>query len=1698
MITADWIKKTSSKFLEEFPDYIESTKTGFLEFLKKWIPKVDFKKIKNKVVHRFVELITNDVGTFIRENSTLLKIGSFCFGIIDCIMKGTAPWPLVFFFLQDALNDASIAMHIAAITQLVSSGLSFFFRKKNDIVSEGLIDDAKLAFETVVSSKAAQALKVLLTGVVGLKFFSKDVSMTLSSFLSRERDKPAPLYDVFTGALDLVSVLFEGTNLLTKGEDFWTVLTQGSDSQLQRFRTYVLQANNTFDLIPVKGKINRREYLVNVKQLRDAALESSRIIGLQYARLQEKWLIINGCNEILTRARNKQLAQCRMQPMFFCIAGAPGIGKGILRDYIPKLYCDLMQVKFDPGSVHVWTGRDDFWSGYDPEKHICVAVPEMASLHVKIAAAQGDTRMDSMMSVCDSNTLPLNMADLKDKGTTFFASEILVGETNVYDGTIASLHAGTTQAAPAALMRRPIFIVAKVREQYCIPGTSQVNPDHGLGPAELLKIYSFEVHRHLAADEMGKTTKKVVLMRGDIYELTQFLLGYMAKYVRHEVKMRQLRNGNEHEGSVSIYDLYGSNLEYSESIFDELFPMVDSDELPTSVRDANARILDGDLPAPVLHREARRVAKFAGEPCEPVLGDDDIIPDPEHDPDDIPHSVDEDGSGDEFDEEPLYRNDDNYGAEEFNEIHMDVEEFKVEGDEEPLSDEEILRELQKLDVEKRSSASNSSLARYRARGNAVLEFAAKSLQQVSEPILSAKVWTEFMAAMAMKYGSWRLRKAFRRRVAKEVVDDIRIFVQKLRHRGCMLMIALTILNVCLFFIGWNMSIVGIAMMWTIAWALISALETLVGILHKQIIEPIDDADVVLSNITEIWQAGAFENVKYYALAAATTGIAGLLIVLHCVRPQIVSEGDVRKKSNMEKKEYGLIETEIRYKNKLFEGYARRQVQIVVPFSQKANVLYPMIKRNTLRVRIEKSHFLYSKRVITTNMLGVKGSWALINTHTLPDLPFEIFHAPIGDVEEVQKPRCVRVVDPSQIVKVCDDVSMISLDSKVFRDISHGFGDPLPQDFVGMGVLCPTRGVAENVMLVSFPKASADGGKVTVENAYAYDFADHKSGDCGSALLADVSGGSMIVGIHFAGSASGPSCFAASVHKADLMRALSTARTNLTLSEGYGRERVAPHPKAPELYEDVSNVDYYGADPNVPVLANGKSKLVPTRFGEECKDVLGSVTGVKPMEIFAPPLMSHYRDPYVNPMNLFVNKINEVRAPLRRDVMDQVVNYISNRIRKIWLDDGMPIIQPATSYEAINGVIGNDYFNMINANASGGYGFDGKKDHFLPMGGGFKRDWTDEVEDTIVSIEDCYENEISAEPLYMACLKDEPRLLAKVKAGKTRVFTFPNVATYIMARRFHSPLISYFVHKRFGMAVGIDMHRDGSDVWRELGDFSDLCFDGDWSGYDTHMPVLVGIAANEIWYNFAVDVGYNDKALRMLKGVLHDSLFVRLLIYNGEFGVPGFQPSGKVGTAEDNSLRNYIMAVYFWFDSNLNRFGDFDDFIKAYFYGDDMIFAVKKEVSHLFNFQIYSAYAKANFDMEMTTARKDGTSPRFTSLSEITFLKRSCITNEHMLKGKSCPLDVNSLAKALMWRLPSNAVSEEMQMLDTCSSMVRELFFFNVVEGNFDVFRSYIIDVLMNKYKLPKRLVEERLPTFSFLCEEYGSASAHRGSDAIAC
>lgn len=773
--------------------------------------------------------------------------------------------------------------------------------------------------------------------------------------------------------------------------------------------------------------------------------------------------------------------------------------------------------------------------------------------------------------------------------------------------------------------------------------------------------------------------------------------------------------------------------------------------------------------------------------------------------------------------------------------------------------------------------------------------------------------------------------------------------------------------------------------------------------------------------------------------------------------------------------------------KLPEAWNVREVFSQSLATNGVHSLYESIRRNCRRVVVSGTHN------VETYIFGLCEDYALINTHAFGKSDEAIIRiSTTGSIDpDVNTVWITSKVTSFDRVDIGNDASIVRLNGMRFQDKVKHFSDgshiPVSCEAVMSG-----QKVRAFYKQCNFELPDENVGTVIIDKFFIYDWASHGYGKCGLPLVILRDSAACIAGIH-TGGARAPGvtrCFATLISSVDIRKGLSRLSEQRIFIPAVSESKVlssfdveAPIPKSPFFYEVMHGVKYYGKVKG-HVLVNNKSRLKRTPYFDQVQEALFNKFSFISQKNFRPPLMKPQgrNENYKSPWNVGLRQMNRQKACLDIRILGNISEQLTSRFITGLTEKGVKSLSPLTIHSAINGAKGDYFIKRMNASTSAGFGWGGTKGKYLPIvleeAGFVMREPVEELKEKIASAIECYQRGESANFVYEAKLKDEPREESKVLAGKTRIFYMSPVEAVVLARMFLSPFYSLMVEfgEIFCTSIGMNPHGDADAFYRSLIDFSNLVMEGDYKWYDINIPPDIKNTAHTIIVNVLRHFGYAEEAIKVVIGLLSDDLFPLVLMNMDLFEVFGLQPSGKYATAESNSLYGLILLMYAWYCHEVLGDMSFFEHVLPRTFGDDLLASVKKSVSSLFNNNYYQDFCERVYFMGYTSASKTETMLDFVDPADMTFLKRTFRYDEKH-DSYVAPLDMESICKALTWYIPSVHMRVEDQLADTCVSALWELFF-HVDEGDWWFFRELFCGYLNEHFGTPLDEISSRFPLYA--------------------
>lgn len=928
-------------------------------------------------------------------------------------------------------------------------------------------------------------------------------------------------------------------------------------------------------------------------------------------------------------------------------------------------------------------------------------------------------------------------------------------------------------------------------------------------------------------------------------------------------------------------------------------------------------------------------------------------------------------------------------------------------------------------------------------------------------------------------------------IAKGIFETVLAVNPKKNYDECV-----TVVNWILFFISLlffvfqrHMSLITYC---TIAFILWLAKSSLANVVHDYKVDEVrHQKDQSLNNAIYKWKREFSDEalakfIPYTAAAfCAAAGIGSGFMLIKWINnvwsKDIKAEehtefklpSENNEKLNRNEEIIGAMFSQKRISGKQPEVWAVRTIQKPIASTNDCVSLSQSINTNTRYVVISKDD--KTSRVM---VFGLCNNIAVIPTHAVPEGSFTIYVSTTGFAAENGYKSSI--ICPKHVIDIGNDMSLISLSQVQFRNVLAHINDvdfKLAQGRIGDSQITVRRAAPTRV--------HSGTTSYMVDRIVQYDWNQHRVGSCGLPVYINFNKGSFIAGIHCAGVVGTSEAYGSlfsvkaildgieTLKKADtMMTPVSQADFEINFSD--------PKSKSPFLHMNLHNVEFYGSDGNAVIMPSA-SKLQKSKLHFDVDQIFAD-KGVSIVKQFAPPPMRAFflNGQYISPQNENLTKINTMKKPLDRVILEECVNHFVDRVVRDLAEKGVTRLAPLTLMEAVNGCSEDAYLRRINVATGAGYGLGGKKRAHLPLvseeKGEIVREPTDALKKKLEVQQERYFRDESVGAIFGAKLKDEPREIEKVRVGKTRMFYPAELPLMVTSRQVLAPLFTLMVEHRnvFNMSVGINMHAEGQNFYNYFASFredhenddTECLFDGDYGGFDTSMPYDIGLAASSFMVSLARKLDYNDDAIKILKGVLSDCLFPIVELNTDVFKVAGLMTSGSYGTAEFNCVRNNILMMYYFATTDGLTLVDYDTKFRKTTYGDDVMGVVKKSIRDKFNNVLYAEYCDKVLGMKFTSPDKTENDVPFRKLSQMNFLKRNFVRHPELDKIMAV-LDYESIAKSLKWVIPSDMISPAEQIVATVESALWELFL-HLSRADFEDVRTKLIDLVGQRYNFELR------------------------------
>jgi hypothetical protein len=1449
----------------------------------------------------------------------------------------------------------------------------------------GVVSDVASAFSkmfsTVIHSQVFESIKNVLLGVVSFRLFNKDNTKKIHKFFGFEKGKSTieSISSIFSG---IVSMLRIGDHL-SEGVPFCSAFLSEDPITTITLRTeeLLLQKELLYSGLPREGFRDRRDYVVEC----ESTSRSIKLLidkgGHRDKRLRELKKLKYKLDLIIDEQNAYLRGKSRQAPYFIVLHGASGVGKGTFLPALYAVYCYVKKRKFSEHDIWHKTIASVYWEGCNNEP--CFHFSEVGNLTKKFLETHGDMTIKELTTLIDNLAYSPDMA-FEGKGKTYVNPELIIIDTNTPD-----LMAKLTVNNDYAIKRRGLYVELTVLPEYCIPGTTQLDSAKSLENIDVFNRYKINVHKYKIS---GKASTKdpcyfVDKMGNQIFDMNamQFFTFLEAEYRKHLALQEKLMDKSSllmDPVSYIIPEQYEAEMERLRGI----------------QRDKRSSSVDQLGTMRTIFETSLGVIRQIGEQkriCNDRMIDESSL--------DVLSFV-------------------HYG--EFDDVKTETEDLSG-----PYIDElgvSVNRRSSKHDLKIQRPIivdCSNTIAEEHFPFPSNYEFMdfwfslATFAESTAHYVLSGFVLCSSLFAYS-KYRKYRsgIMTTFLSLLWGLAYGTTGFGVTALLVKGIF-----SIVSIC-FFTDWG-TLYEVAKLGLWAWKR----KMLQG--FRQI-NPLE---------SRLWR-----NHKIAILSLS--GLLGTTILVYKFLKKEVIESESKflrdpeesaalSKFEMDNECGPSIERILVKDTKLWNN---RVVSVPCLHTGTLDSLENSMRKNkrSAKVKLNEKDPGYG-----TFVFGLCQDYVIMNLHNF------------GTIEDKKllcvsnKPDIADAVSFTSAWITLDDIFVIATDlcivrvpGLLFHDIRKHITPDL--NFLEEGKM-RIKGFDTRFQYLGMVRITdKQRGAVFLQHAIQYKWPSHGPGQCGTPIFILKDRGCCLAGIHSAGfEGTGYGCLFTS----DLVdKALEYFKTRVLVpivSEGKEfPETEPPKPKSAFHYEVYDNLEYYGKKIG-PIKLQKKSQVVSTGF--DIDEFLFYQFGFIPEKEFVPPNFTprFVGNNYVNPINNALRRLNKDGKPLdyvklmriKEEEVQRFIGVIGDRVLKPWDIE-----------TAINAVETDAYCRRMETSTSAGFGWKCKKGALLPVvheePGKVVREPIKALKQRLI---ECYTKYIGGETcrfINNGCLKDEPIDRLKDSVGKVRLFHVGSIEQIILERQYLGPF--YTCLSEFNLAlsstVGINIYTGGDALIKTLREFSPHAVEADYKEYDTSVPFGVSETAYGIVYEVLKHFGYNEGALRIVRGLLTDGLHPNVDVCSDLFTATGKQPSGKYGTTEDNTVKNRIIAKYIFYSIPELQNYDFDENVLMVANGDDLLMSVKSLIIKEFNGKIFAQKALELLGMVVTSAMKDGSMKDYLDWDDVSYLKRRFVYKPEYGKYL-CPLDLNSISRSMRWQIPSATITAEEQYSSLFTSVAIELF-----------------------------------------------------------
>lgn len=409
------------------------------------------------------------------------------------------------------------------------------------------------------------------------------------------------------------------------------------------------------------------------------------------------------------------------------------------------------------------------------------------------------------------------------------------------------------------------------------------------------------------------------------------------------------------------------------------------------------------------------------------------------------------------------------------------------------------------------------------------------------------------------------------------------------------------------------------------------------------------------------------------------------------------------------------------------------------------------------------------------------------------------------------------------------------------------------------------------------------------------------------------------------------------------------------------------------------------------------------------------------------------DTLIDPLNKGILKVLGPQTYIDNNMLDAAINDVFDVIGK-----GSPRI---LSYEeSIKGVEGDNYMRPVNRSTSPGYPYNLNnpnkgKTHWLGSDEIYdvnNKELKNDVEKLILDSSQY----VRGNAISIATLKDEKRPLAKVDAGKTRVFEACPQHLVLAIRQYYLSFIAHVMSNRIEneICVGINPYSlEWTKLAHHLQTQGNNVIAGDFSNFDGSLSLqIVYKIAEKINEWYGDDPISQATRITLWEHICNADVLVRDEVIRQTHS----QPSGNPLTVIVNSIFNSVVMRLAYMklkmDQGYSPRCDFTKYVANANYGDDNVLSIHHSILSWYNQETISA-ALSTFGLTYTDEVKSGELVECRTLEDVAFLKRKFVLQKD--GTFLAPMDLANTLEITNW-IRGKAIKQA--TLENCECTLMEL------------------------------------------------------------